>query len=310
MRIESKVDLSYLKYFYAVAKAGGFSRAAKLLGVQQPSITRGVKNLEEQLGVRLFERLKRQVRLTAAGREIYAICEKIYSEAGRIEAVAHSLTQECKGALKFAAASPISTFLIPEALEAFLRKYPEVWPQTSVGTLSDLVPRILQSDLEFGLFFYVPELPVDLAATSLGKMRFRLVIAAGEAANDQVKARFIGSREIEDGSAHRFPTLERLRKDVPEAKLAISTNDISAHREMVLRGLGVAILPEFAIADDLRAKRLRDLYPAEELWFDLQLITARNAVLTRPARLFLEEIRSIRGLLSLPGKPASLRLVG
>jgi DNA-binding transcriptional LysR family regulator len=98
-----------------------------------------------------------------------------------------------------------------------------------------------------------------------------------------VKARFIGSREIEEGHARKFPALERLRKDVPEAKLGISTNDISAHKEMVLNGLGVAILPEFMMDGDLV-----DLYPEENFQFPLILVTRKNGVLSRAAREFLD----------------------
>jgi DNA-binding transcriptional LysR family regulator len=292
VRIDQTIELTYLKYFFAVAKSGGFSKASRLLHVQQPSVTRGVQNLEEQLGVVLFERRGKAISLTRAGREILESCERIFQEARGIQVIADAEKKECKGPLKFAVANPISTHLIPEILESYLKKYPDVWPQAFVGSAQDLMTRIANADLEFGLFFYAPSLSPELQLTPLEKIRFHLVVATPFKSDSRVKARFIGSREIEDSNSPRLPTLERLKKDVPQAKLAISTNDISAHREMVLRGLGVSILPEFMIVDDLKDKRLVDLYPQEDWQFSLKLLTRKQTVLSRPAQAFLEEMKN------------------
>jgi DNA-binding transcriptional LysR family regulator len=288
MRMDAGAELTYLKYFFSVAREGGFSKASRVLGVQQPSITRGVQNLEEQLGVLLFERRGKKISLTRAGQRIYSSCERIFQEARNIRSIAESETTTCAGPLKFAVANPISTHLIPRVLEPFVREYPEVWPQAFVGSAGDLMPRIASGELEFGLFFYVPKTHPDLQITALSKERFHLVVSGKHRAITAVKARFIGSREIEDAQAQRFPALERLKKEVPGARLAISTNDISAHRELVLRGLGVSILPGFMIQDQLKSGLLVDLYPREEIRFSLKLVTRKAAVLSLPARRFLD----------------------
>lgn len=100
---------------------------------------------------------------------------------------------------------------------------------------------------------------------------------------------FIGSREIDDTAARRFPFLELLKKDLPESRTTISSNDISAHRQLVIERLGVAVLPIFLIADDLEKGRVIDLYPREEMYFDLKVIKRKTAVLSKNA----EELLSI-----------------
>ncbi|MDR3608825.1 MAG: LysR family transcriptional regulator [Oligoflexia bacterium] len=291
------MELNYLKYFYSVAKSGGFSRASRLLGVQQPSITRGVKNLEEQLGVLLFERNGKTVSFTRVGQEVYSACERIFQEAQTIRAIAEAETHDCKGQLKLATANPISIYLIPQILESYTKKFPDVWPQVFVGSASDLMVQIANSNLEFGLFFYAPALVSGIQVTTLSTVRFHLVISANLKNDIRTKARFIGSREIEDPNTKRFPMLEKLRKTIPQAKLALSTNDISAHREMAPRGLGVAILPGFMVADDLANGRLIDLFPKEDQRFSLKLLTRKHAILSRPAQLFIEEIKHSEALL-------------
>lgn len=157
--------------------------------------------------------------------------------------------------------------------------------------------QIANSNLEFGLFFYSPTLLSGVQITTLTRIRFHLVISSHFKNHNRVKARFIGSREIEDPNTKRFPMLDKLRKTIPQAKLALSTNDISAHREMALRGLGVATLPGFMVADDLAKGHLIDLFPKEDLRFSLKLLTRKHAALCRPAQLFIEEIKHSEALL-------------
>ena len=95
---------------------------------------------------------------------------------------------------------------------------------------------------------------------------------------------FIGSREIDDLNAKKFPTLERLRKDHPRAKIKISSNNLTAHREMVLRGLGVSVLPDFLVEKDLDAGTLSDIYPKEVFKFQMKLIKRRTSVLSISAQ--------------------------
>ena len=98
---------------------------------------------------------------------------------------------------------------------------------------------------------------------------------------------FIGSREIDDTGTKHFPTLTKLKKLHPEAKIKISSNNITAHKEMVLKGLGVAVLPDFLVQEDLKAGRLADVLPKERLEFELKLVERSNSVLSLNAQSLL-----------------------
>src|SRR6185437_3183808 len=108
------MELNHLKYFYFVAKNQGFTKARRDLHVEQPSISRAVLALEEELGVTLFEREKRSVRLTKVGREIFHLCDEIFTGTENIRRVAESERTECKGILRFGAANAVSSHLIPK----------------------------------------------------------------------------------------------------------------------------------------------------------------------------------------------------
>lgn len=75
--MSTSVELNHLKYFYLVAREKSFTRASRLLRVQQPTISKMVRNLESQLGLVLLERQSRGTHLTPAGERIYRSCEAI-----------------------------------------------------------------------------------------------------------------------------------------------------------------------------------------------------------------------------------------
>lgn len=103
-------------------------------------------------------------------------------------------------------------------------------------------------------------------------------------------ASFIGSREVEDDRADRFPTLELLRRTVPAAAIKISTNDIEAHLRLVEAGLGVSVLPRFVVAAALADRTLRDVLPRERLEFPLLLVTRKRRVLSRASQAFVDAV--------------------
>jgi DNA-binding transcriptional LysR family regulator len=286
------MELNLLRYFYCVAREGGFTKASKVLHVQQPALSRAVRQLEDQLGVTLLERRKRSSIPTKVGQEIFEACARIFQEAENIRALAEAERRECRGVLRFAAASAIAASLVPRVHVTYLRAYPEVWPMSYSGPASVMLERIAAGELEFGLFFYLPKLSVALAATDLAHIPFALVVKAGHERDPRVCSSFIGSREVDDTANKSFPTVDRLRRDHPEVQIRISSNDLAAHKELVLAGLGVSILPRFLVASELAAGSLRALYPNEQFGFPMHLVTRHRQVLSRAARLFLEHLRT------------------
>jgi DNA-binding transcriptional LysR family regulator len=274
------MNLLHLQYFYVVAKENGFTNASKALRIQQPAISRMVKMLEEDMGLKLFEKIGRNVQLTPQGTEVFEHCRKIF---GTVDDLKHSLGQisgECKGPLKISASEPISSQFIPSIMSKFIKKYPKVYPSIFSGPASMLFEEIISGDVELGIFFHIPDLPEKLEIFEKKEIRFHLVVRKELRKNKATLESFIGSREIDDTGTRRFPTLERLRKDYPEASIKISSNNLSAHREMVLLGLGVSILPDFLVAQDLKAGTLSDIYPKEDFKFQMKFIKRKTAVLS------------------------------
>src|SRR4051812_32435962 len=102
------MQLNHLKYFYVVAREGGFTRAAKVLRVQQPAISKMVRMLEDDLGLVLLERYKRSVKPTKAGEEIFKRCEEIFRSVEDITTFSAREKSECQGPLNFGSSDSIS----------------------------------------------------------------------------------------------------------------------------------------------------------------------------------------------------------
>jgi DNA-binding transcriptional LysR family regulator len=282
------MNLNQLRYFYEVAKERGFTNAARSLRIQQPAISRMVQQLEDSLGFDLFERRGREVQLTPQGEEVFARCQRIFAEVEGLRAELGEIGGVCHGPLTIAAADPIASGFIPGILKDFVAKYPRVYPIINSGPASMLFEKIVSGSLEFGLFFHVPEVPSKLELSVFKPVRFYLVVRADLRRSSTVLESFIGSREVDDTDTRRFPTLEKLRVDHPAAKITISSNNLSAHREMVLKGLGVSILPDFLVEQDLKRGHLAALYPRRKFEFNMKLVKRKSSVLSLNARTFLE----------------------
>jgi DNA-binding transcriptional LysR family regulator len=278
------MNLLHLQYFYVVAKEQGFTRASKVLRIQQPAISRMVKLLEDDLGFQLFEKVGRNVRLTKSGVEVFEYCRKIFGTVDELKQSLGQINKQTRGPLLIGASEPIASYFLPNILKRYLQKHPDVYPNIYSAPSSMLFESLIDAKIEFGLFFHVPELPYSLEVFKAKSIRHHLVIKKELRRKSEVIETFIGSREIDDTSTKRFPTLERIRKDYPKAKIKISSNNLTAHRQMVLQGLGISVLPDFLVKDDLKTGVLSDVYPQEVFEFQMKFIKRRTGILSFAAQ--------------------------
>lgn len=286
------MNLLHLHYFYTVAREGGFTKASQVLGIRQPAISRMVGQLESHLGFKLLERRSQSLHLTTRGRRVFEHAQKIFAEVERLKISLGEIKGECYGDLKFAAAEPLASALVPTILKRYLRLHPKVYPQFISGPADDLLKSVSNGGLEFGMFFHLPILREGLVVIERLPLPFHLVVRADLKSHRETLNRFIGSREIDDTTTRRFPTLEKWQRRHTEAKIGISTNNLTAHKQMVLNGLGIAVLPALLIRKDLTSGRLVDLLPKENLHFDLKVVSRETATLSLNAKAFLKMNRT------------------
>lgn len=285
------MELNHLKYFFVVAREGGFTRAAKVLRVQQPTISKMVRRLEEDLKLSLLERTRHGIQMTKAGADIMNMCEDIFSRIDAIQALSEVEKTECAGLLSFGMTDSVASYILPSILREFLKIHPKVRPSIFAGSSNLICSEIAEGRIEFGVSYTRPDRD-DFRVENMAEVPFQLVVAATQQKNAALRQRFIISRDIDYPKARPFPVLEMLQRNRVKVDSLIASNNLDAQKQMVLQGLGVALLPRFMVKQEISRGSLVALYPKKNFVYTLKLITRIRKVLSRNAVVFLDEFRT------------------
>ena len=172
------MDLRQIQYFTAIAEAEHFGRAAQRLRIAQPALSRQVKLLEGELGVDLFERLPRGVRLTAAGRVFLAECKGLQGQLARAVAAAQAAAAGQQGALRLGFIEAVAwQGLVPDAIRAFRAAFPGVELTLAAMPTAEQLAALRQGQLDAALI-YNPLPADDLTALPLVRHAALLAVPA------------------------------------------------------------------------------------------------------------------------------------
>src|SRR5689334_18169275 len=120
------LNLRQLQTFVTVARLGSFTRAAQLLHLSQPALTKQLRQLEEILGVRLLDRNTRTVGLTRIGKELAPVIDQLLREIATVVANTKGLAEKSRGVIRVAALPSICSTILPRAIAQFKNLYPGV----------------------------------------------------------------------------------------------------------------------------------------------------------------------------------------
>ncbi len=285
--------LPQLLVFEAVARLGSVTCAAEELHLAQPTVSTQLRKLSDALGVTLLEPRGRRLALTAAGRELRAVCEELIALLVRAETRLAALRDPAADVLRVAAA-PGARRLAALLLAGFCGRHPGIHASLHVANRAALSARLAAGDDELYLFC-VPRGADGIAAHPIASER--LLLCAGAA------TRFAGRRSLalaelegeplvlrEEGSGTRAALLGlfEARALRPEPRLELASDESVA--EAVAGGSGIALLPESVARAPLASGALVELraegLPLTRQW---SLAHAASRTLSPTARLFLLE---------------------
>lgn len=144
------MNLRHLAVFHAVAEAGGVNRAAERLLVSQPAVTRQVHALEDALGVALFERMPRGVRLTDEGRVLADYARRLFALERQAQAVLADLRCARTGILRLGGSMSLGNYLLPGVVAGFHRLHPEVEVSLEVGNTDQVLSAVRENRVDIG----------------------------------------------------------------------------------------------------------------------------------------------------------------
>jgi len=293
------VTLRQLKFFEAVARLKGFSRAANEMGVTQPAVSIQIKHLEDSVGLPLFDKAGKRLFLTPAGDELLRASDDILTRLRDLELGFAEMKGEIKGSLDVAAATT-ANFFMPQLLGAFQNRNPEVSPRLSVGNLQWMIERLSSKKDDLIVMSHVPDLP-GLEVRPF--LEDHLVVVAPPAHPLVKETRIPISRLAhepfllrEPGSSSRQAMEEVFRNLGIRFRVGMELGSGEAVKQGVMAGLGLSIVSSFTVANELADGRLAVLdvngLPVKRRW---NAVTFRDKRPSLPARTFAAFILSDEG---------------
>ncbi|HYU15848.1 MAG TPA: LysR family transcriptional regulator [Candidatus Acidoferrum sp.] len=288
-----------LRIFAAVARAGSLSGAAQWLGLSQPTIGRRVRALEEELGVRLIERVSNRIALTRAG---LLLCERAAAMAEAAEGlVRDAVAAAGRGPepVRISATGSLSLFLADRVgeLRAGLGGVP-------IAVATSKAPANL-ARREADIAIRMRRLPRDgdLVARKVGRLAFALYgPAAGRAAGHERAWPIVGLPATERPATERRPSQAAYVEDWARGRsIDVRIADVAQRHRAIAADPGIALLPCWLGDSDPRLARVAP--PPAELEEDFYLLVRRDAraakairtVMDRLARLFAAHSASLMG---------------
>jgi DNA-binding transcriptional LysR family regulator len=280
--------------FCKIADLKSFSRAAESLSLTQPTASGHIKNLEEEFGVRLFDRLGREVTLTEAGKILYDFAQQII--ALRQEAV-DAMTEYAgahRGALHIGASSIPGDYLLPRVLGQFKKAYPNVHLCLKIEDSGVISQQVLDGGVDLGV---VGAKLNDnrLIYEAFAKDELVLIVPPDHpwANRKSVSVKELEGRPFlqrEEGSGTRRIMEERLSPLGLKPKDLMTIAELGSNegiREAVKAGMGISILSRLAVRSDLEAGLLNEITLEEvDLARDIYTVTHKARYQTPICKLF------------------------
>ena len=258
------MNLNHLSLFRAVAEAGGFSRAAERIHVSQPAISMQVAELEEQLGLTLFHRSGRGVKLTGAGKLLLGYAQRLAALAVEAEQAMAEVKGLRRGHLAIGASTTIGVYLLPDLLGEYRQRHPDIDLQFDIANTEDIQRRLVDGTLDAGLTEGLPPDCHELETVIF--LRDQLVpIARPDHPRLNADSKPLTLRQLcaepmivrEPGSGTREVIDRALAKRgqrLQRPSLVLGSTE--AIKRAVAAGLGVAIVSHLTIQTELAAGQL------------------------------------------------------
>src|SRR5260370_11274094 len=249
------MNFTHLFAFFEVARAGSISAGAERLHVSQPAITREIRKPEDRLGLALFDRLPRGVRLTDAGTMLLRYAEQIFSLADAAEWELKELAGLSAGRLTVGASATLGVYFLPELIARFHSAHPQVEVDLVVANKERVEAGLREHVFALG-FAEGPYDDAILHARAIGADEIAAVSAAG---HPQVGQR-LSPRELaehavilrEPGSGTRAVVENAYASIGLQIEAAMSVSDTEAIKRMLIAEHSIAYISSLSVKDELR----------------------------------------------------------
>lgn len=303
------MDLTQLRYFREIARAGSMTSAARSLKVSQPTVSVAIKQLEGSLDTTLFQRHRGGVSLTSTGEELLRHVDEVMGVLDRAVERISGLDHELTGSFVIGCHESLGAYFLPEFLETVLRDAPKVTVTLHNTSSSSVLDAVVSRDVHFGIVVNPRKHP-DVVLTELFRDAIDVFVGVDDDMTpvDDPEAYYgeAGSyfADIQDARAYFeshpliYPSrvgecvslLEALAEQGFEPPRRLDCGDFGLVKSLALAGIGPALLPR-RIAAHRSPQRLRRLHYTLPVFGDtIHLVFRADMHRTRAANYLKEEL--------------------
>jgi DNA-binding transcriptional LysR family regulator len=259
------MEIKQLRQFVAVVEARNLSKAAHVVHLTQPALTRSIKNLEEQLGTELLERRPKGVIPTEAGESLYLLAQIILNQTRRAEQHIRSIASGEQGKIDFGVSAMFANTIVDDVIIEILDLYPGLSFTLQVGFFERLVSDLRKGRLDLVFSNFPPaQMPAGVQLEPLITIRSHFVAGASHplAKKSKVSVRDLSTAHwVNNNQPHTVDFLSRFFAEAgfaPKAPI-IETTSLVALRSLVRTGQFLSILPEHWISNEVQSGEIRIL---------------------------------------------------
>jgi len=290
-------NLRQFQAFVTVARLGSFTRAAKHLHLSQPALTVQIRQLEDAMGVRLFDRSTRMVKLTPIGRELGPTLERVLHEIDAVMVNTKELASHVKGTVTIGTLPSIASKLLPSAIVEFQKQYPGIVVRLRDVLAERNVRLVKEEEVDFGIgTLRMPD--PDIQFTPLLTDHLGVIFPAGHPVERQrtVTLKYLTAfplilmdpeTSVRDLVDHAFESIGEVA--VPAFEAVYPSTALA----LVKAGLGLTIQPssamELASSRGLKFRRIRH----QGLTRQIGVIQNARRSLSPSAEAFIQVIKAV-----------------
>ncbi|WP_412565155.1 LysR substrate-binding domain-containing protein [Thalassobius sp. MITS945101] len=289
------ITLRQLRYFEALARLSHFGQAADACAVSQPALSVQIKELEETLGAKLFERGARQVRLTHFGEEFAGRVQHILRSVDELGELARASQDRLVGRLRIGVIPTIAPYLLPKVVENLSRDHPEI----DLRLRETVTPKLIQELKEGSLDTAIVALPLSENAFTevpLFEEDFVLVrpeVDAGKPVPGPERLREMRLLLLEEGHCFRDQALSFCAISASAPRELLDGSSLSTLVQMVGAGIGVTLIPEMAVPVETRSANVAvGRFPAPQPKRQIGMIWRRTNPLTKQLGQVAEAVQA------------------
>jgi LysR family hydrogen peroxide-inducible transcriptional activator len=252
------MEMHQCRYVVAVARTGNFSRAAEQCHVAQPSLSQQIQKLEEELGERLFIRMKREARLTPHGEAFLRHAVRILEEVDAARREAKDATDLLRGTVTIGVLPTIAPYLLPAAMAEFTKAFSGVEIVVQEDTTAHLLKLLLACEIDFAL----ASQPIQDARLEVRELFAEELLLALPPGHPLARKRKVSSSDLEneqliilkEGHCLGQQVLNFCDQRGSRPRISFRSAQLETIQSLVCAGMGLSLIPAMAV-DSGRGER-------------------------------------------------------